>query len=70
MTACNGTKLATCLERATWDVVSEYVNLDNPLDGTEYVSACDDHLAENVRWVMSWHRDTKVTVQAIVTVSP
>lgn len=62
MPTCDGTKLASCLERAEWDVTTSYRNLDNPLAGPEYQSSCDDHLAETIRWVLSWHLDSTVSV--------
>lgn len=60
---CSGTKLGSCSARAEWDVISSYANTDNPLGGPEFDSTCDEHLAETLRWVMSWHGDTGVTVE-------
>lgn len=59
---CSGTKLGSCSARAEWDVISSYTP-DNALRGPEYDSTCDQHLADTVRWVMSWHRDTAVSVE-------
>lgn len=51
---CRGTALASCLNAATWDVATAYVNTDNTGEA-DYTCCCDEHILDAVRDVSCWN---------------